>query len=42
MVLDEIATKPVTDQKEILTQSLNSHQGTTIQRDDITIVGIKM
>ena len=40
-VLEQIKDKTMTDQKDILLEELQKHQGTSAQRDDITMIGIK-
>ncbi len=40
--LNEIYTKPLSEQKKILEHKLNKHQGAFEQRDDITIMGIRL
>ncbi|RLD52202.1 MAG: hypothetical protein DRI94_03885 [Bacteroidetes bacterium] len=41
-ILTEIAELPLQEQKEKITEILNSHKKETNQRDDITILGIKI
>ena len=41
-ILNQIATKPLHEQKQILETELNNWQGNEKQRDDITVVGIKL
>jgi len=41
-IISEIAEMPLKEQKNKITQILNSHKKNTNQRDDITILGIKI
>ncbi len=41
-LLSENATLPLNTQKEILTKALDQHHAGTLQRDDITFIGLKM
>jgi PAS domain S-box-containing protein len=42
MVLNEIAAFPMDDQKDILSDILAKYQGEESQRDDITVIGLKL
>ena len=41
-LLQDIASQPMETQREKLTAALQAHQETAAQRDDITVMGIKM
>ena len=41
-LLKEIAEKKLPEQRQILEYKLDGHQAAELQRDDITIVGIKI
>ncbi|MCU0443475.1 MAG: tetratricopeptide repeat protein [Microscillaceae bacterium] len=41
-LLKEIATKPIRAQETILTEALDTHHNGSLQRDDITFMGLKL
>ncbi|MFY7788916.1 MAG: PP2C family protein-serine/threonine phosphatase, partial [Thermoflexibacteraceae bacterium] len=41
-ILLDIATKPLKEQGEVLAKALTKHQGTAPQRDDISVMGIRI
>ena len=41
-ILKEVLSKPLTEQKAIITEKLNNHQQDMPQRDDIVLIGAKV